>query len=281
MKAKLPQSEPRTIDQLREHYDIERELSDKLRSASKEERLKLYGVVYDELFKRVPLHPQLTKKAGPEAYRWGIERQIRLLAPLIGPQTTFLEIGSGDCALSIALAPLVRMVYSVDVSEEITANIDLPENVEIRISDGISIPVPERSIDVAYSNQLMEHLHPQDAIEHVANVFNTLVPGGKYLCVTPNRLSGPHDISKYFDNVATGFHLKEYTVLDLHRLFSQSEFTRADVYIGGRGRYFRSPPLPIEIFERLLAVAPLGVRRALANRFLVSGILGARVVGIK
>ena len=55
------------------------------------------------------------------------------------------------------------MVYAVEVSEEITGNLAFPRNVRLLLSDGTSIPVPDASVAVAYSNQLMEHLHPDDA----------------------------------------------------------------------------------------------------------------------
>ena len=61
----------------------------------------------------------------------------------------------------------------------------------------------------------MEHLHPDDALEQLQNIYSALVPGGIYLCITPNRLSGPQDVSRDFDMVATGFHLKEYTISEL------------------------------------------------------------------
>ena len=44
---------------LREHYLIERELADRLRSAPRSERGALYSELYDELFRRVPYHPML------------------------------------------------------------------------------------------------------------------------------------------------------------------------------------------------------------------------------
>jgi hypothetical protein len=64
---------------------------------------------------------------------------------------------------------------------------------------------------VAYSYQLMEHLHPGDALEQLVNIYQALKRDSVYCCVTPNRISGPHDISVYFDTVAQGLHLKEYS----------------------------------------------------------------------
>jgi hypothetical protein len=47
----------RSPERLRLHYEVERELSDRLRAASAEERATLDGEVYDELFRRVEDHP--------------------------------------------------------------------------------------------------------------------------------------------------------------------------------------------------------------------------------
>lgn len=62
----------------------------------------------------------------------------------------------------------------------------------------------------------MEHLHPDDAYEQLQEIYNALIPGGIYICITPNRLSGPHDVSQYFDSIATGFHPKEYTTVEMN-----------------------------------------------------------------
>jgi hypothetical protein len=58
---------PQTAEQLREHYEVERELADRLRRASKEERRALYGVVYAERSARIPHHPLVSAAADPEA----------------------------------------------------------------------------------------------------------------------------------------------------------------------------------------------------------------------
>ena len=72
---------------------------------------------------------------------------------------------------------------------------------------------------IAFSNNFFERLHPDDAMDHLLHINRVLVKGGTYMCMTENRLNGPHDISKYFSNVAKGFHLKEYTNFDLEKLF--------------------------------------------------------------
>jgi SAM-dependent methyltransferase len=247
------------------HYMVERELADRLREAPREERQQLYAEVYDELFQRVPFHPQLQWKDDPAQSRERVERQLKLLGGLLRPGITFLELGAGDCSLSAAVAPTARRVFAVEVSVEITKGLDLPPNVEVVISDGTSIPVPPGTVDLAYSNSLMEHLHPDDAQEQLANIFQALAPGGAYLCVTQDGLSGPHDVSKHFDRVATGFHLREYTVRELAGLFRAVGFSRLDIYLGGHGRFVRSPVSPISATERALEALPYGLRKRVAS----------------
>ena len=90
----------RTIGQLREQYEIEKELARRLRNASKEERKNLYSKLYDELFEKVPHHPQLTRKADAKAQRYVIATQMKILSDFLSAKNTFLELGAGDCQLS-------------------------------------------------------------------------------------------------------------------------------------------------------------------------------------
>lgn len=253
---KKKHSDPRTWEQIREHYEVERELADQLRYASKEERRKLYVSVYNELFKRVPHHPQLSHKASAEYTAREVARKMLFLRPFLHSEATFLEIGTGDCALAWEVARTVKKSYGIDVSIEIAGHMKHPNNFQLLISDGCTIPLEDNSVDVAYSDQLMEHLHPDDAFEQLQEIHRVLQPGGMYLCVTPLRLSGPHDVSRHFDTVATGFHLKEYTVSDLCDLFKQVGFNKVVPYIGTRGIYISPPVFLVKAHELIVSLLP-------------------------
>jgi SAM-dependent methyltransferase len=273
-------TERRSPALLRQHYEVEKELANRLRHATREQRRSLYGLVYDELYERVPQHPQLTRKASPELSRAGLVPQLRLLRRYLRPETVVLEIGPGDCALSFALAEQVRQVYGLDVSETITQRVSLPANFKLILSDGTSVPLPPESVDVAYSNQLMEHLHPDDALEQLEGIWRALRPGGVYICITPNGLSGPHDISAHFDSVATGFHLKEYTVAELSQLFRKVGFRKVQTLLGWQGVCVPAPVAPVVAGEAILGLLPPGPRRAL-GRTAGRAFLGIRLVGTK
>lgn len=274
-------TETRTPEQLRQHYDVERELADRLRRATKQERRTLYSEVYDELFKRVPEHPQHTNKASPERLAADVAEKMQIAAPFLKKDAVFLEVGPGDCEFAKTVAAEVASVLAIDVSDEITRKRELPANLRLVISDGSSIPVPPDSVDVAYSNQLMEHLHPDDALDQLRGLHAALKPGGVYICITPSRLTGPHDISFAFDREATGFHLKEYTVGDLAALFRQVGFAKVRIVFGGRGKFMLLPAWTATIFENLLGMLPHGLRKAIALKPPFRWLFGVRLAGFK
>ena len=179
---------------LRRHYEVERRLAARLRDAPPEERRGLYSEVYDELFRSVPDHPQHRWQADPALRQWKIDKSVATLRAFLPPGATYVELGAGDGAVANAAAAWAGRVYAVEVSEEIARDPDRPANVELVLSDGTSVPVEPGAATLAFSDQLMEHLHPDDARAQLANVAAALAPGGRYVCITPNALSGPHDI---------------------------------------------------------------------------------------
>ncbi len=277
----MRKGETRTFEQVREHYLIEKELASQLRNANKEARRNLYGQVYDELYRRVPHHEQLRRKTDSVSRASFADAQISLLKRYLHSNATFLEIGAGDCSLAFAVCTQVRKVYVVDVSEVITRSVKCPDNFELIISDGCNIGLPDGAVDVAYSHMLMEHLHPDDALEQLKNIHRSLRSGGVYLCVTPNGLSGPHDISMYFDEVATGFHLKEYTNTELTGIFRAVGFSRVYMLAGTKKVNIPVPFFAIRGLEDLLLVLPPSLRKKISRLAPIRLLLGIKLVAIK
>jgi SAM-dependent methyltransferase len=282
MVMRIPATETRSLEQIREHYNIEKELSNRLRSASKSERRQLYRSVYDELYQRVSHHPLLERTAQEDAKADVVAGQIGLLKRFLNPRVVFLELGAGDCALSLEVSKYVNKVYAVEVSEVIATNgMNRPQNFELIISDGCTIPVPDNSVDVAFSYSLMEHLHPEDAVEQLEHLYNALAPGGVYVCVTPNRLSGPTDISGYFDDVATGFHLKEYTITELSSLLKKVGFRSTSITARVKGLALMLSTFPFTCAEAVLERLPRSWGTRIAHQSLCSRLLNIRMVATK
>jgi SAM-dependent methyltransferase len=260
-----------------EHYLIERELADRLRVTPQQERARAFGEVYDELFRRVPGHPQLSRKCDASATQRELNNKLRLVSRFLRPDTAFLEIGAGDCALSFAVAARVRSVTAVDVSETVTDQHAPPANFRLLLTDGVTLPLPDCSVTLVYSNQLMEHIHPDDARQQLAEVRRVLVPGGGYLLITPSRLTGPHDISRYYDDRATGFHLREYSRREVGELLREAGFARQRTYIGGRGRYLTFPTPPAVMAESAFEGLPRRLRRRVRRNPALLALFGVVV----
>ena len=271
--------ESRSADELRRHYELEKRLAARLRgSKTREERLKLYSELYDELYRLVPYLKTNPATTDPVQ----LAATERLLKRFLGQDKVFLEIGAGNLAVSRQLAPRLKQVFSLDVSKEFALALGpLPRNVSLIISDGISIPLGENTIDIAYSNQLMEHLHPDDAEAQLREILRVLKPGGLYVCNTPHRFNGPHDISMYFDETATGFHLKEYTNRELATLFRKVGFKSVWSLTGARGYVLPLPLFLLYWLEGLLGLFPSKNRRVLAKIQPFKAILGIRLVAKK
>lgn len=271
----------RSADQVREQYLVERDLAKKLRDAPASRRLTLYSEVYDELFRRVPHHPLLTQKLTAQEKSASAERQLSWLRTFLRPDHVFVEIGAGDCLLTFAAAALVKSAIAIEVSRTISESATLPPNFRLAISDGVSVPVPSGSADVVYSQQLMEHLHPEDALAQLRNVYAALKPGGVYVCVTPNALTGPHDISRFYDAKATGLHLREYTIGELETIFRRAGFRHVSLVTTHRSNVRRIPTLPFRAIEQMLAPLPRRLRIALARRIRPRVLFSYRLAAVK
>jgi SAM-dependent methyltransferase len=271
----------RSPDRIRVHYEVEKELAARLRAAPREQRLHMLTGLYEELFRRVPDHPRLTLKHSPESSQLHVAQQMRLLGRFLRPQMTVMEIGPGDCALSFELTKHVRHVHAVDVDEVLPGNVGAPHNFRLFLSDGVSVPVPAQSVDLAYSCQLMEHLHPDDARDQLRNIFAALARGGTYVCITPNRLDGPHDVSRYFSDELETFHLREYTMSELEALFRETGFRSVAFYSSLKGRWLRIPGRLMRALETWLERMPASNRRKIARSKPLRRLLNAALVAVR
>lgn len=280
--SRKARGERRSLERLRLHYTVERQLADRLREAADaKERQRICATMYDELFRLVPDHPRLAEKGESTQLR---ERDVNWnmaqLKPYLRPGCTFLEVGAGDCALSARVARTAAKVFAVDITAR-SRKLRLPGNVRFVRTSGTDIGVPIETVDLAFSDQLMEHLHPDDALAQLRNIRRVLKPGGVYVCVTPNRLYGPSDVSGYFEDVARGFHLREYSVREIRAIFREAGFPKTHVYIGARGLFLRCPALLVETLESTIEWLPTRLRRSVAKIPILRALLGVRVAGIR
>ena len=126
------------------------------------------------------------------------------------PRTVFMEIGSPDSSLALRAASYVERVYSIDVSGQLLQTVRAPCNLRVVLCDGVRIPVPEATIDIAWSGDFMDHLHADDAIEHMENVRRGLVNAGEYHFTTEQAVK---EVRKRL--FAAGFSVVRVSLLSL------------------------------------------------------------------
>ena len=218
----MKKGETRTEEQLRNHYLVEKQLAEQLLSSSRSERSALYSRLYEELFSKVPDHPRLQRRDTVKARRRSVAARMRLLQGQFHPGLTFLEFAPGDCALAYEVCRHVGEVIAVDISDQRGDKQESPENFSLVVYDGYNLEIPDGSVDLLFSYQFLEHLHPEDVDLHFESAYRLLRPGGAYIFDTPHRYSGPHDISRHFSDVPEGLHLKEWTYREMLTLLKKS-----------------------------------------------------------
>ena len=264
-----PGAEPRSFDRLRHHYEVEKEIAERLKATrDRAERARILATMYQDLFARVPDHPRLTAQRDPEAERRRVRRLMALLRPHLTPETEYLEFGAGDCAVTFAVCPHVRRARAVEIADQIPHGSQPPANFELVLYDGDDPGLAAESVDLVFSEQFVEHLHPDDAGAHFALVHRLLRPGGKYVLRTPERWTGPHDVSRWFSETPQGFHLREWSYADLVEAGRRAGYRKFRSYWNARGLCVRWPLLKALAVEALVAHLPLGLRRSLGHKLI-------------
>lgn len=259
---------------------FETEIASRLRSASRDQRKQLYGELYDAYARAFP--ESVPGRADHPDPNVGYE--VAFARRFVGTDMVVAEIGPGRCEFAYALAPYCKWLYACDVVD-VSNRAEVPGNFTHLLSDGIHIPLPDGHVDLVVSNQLMEHLHPDDALDQLAEITRVLRPAGKYICITPNRLHGPHDCSARFDELpcpvangsylANGLHLKEYTNSELAALFAAAGLPNCSIFIGGRGHYLQVPAGLMRVVEGIVRWIPRHWRK---RSRLFRLLLGVRIV---
>lgn len=261
----------RTPEQLWHHFEVEAALAEQLRATTRQGRTELFREMYDLLFDQVPDHPRLSRRADPEATRLANGDKLSLLRGLVQPSTSFVELAPGDGHFCAFVAALADLAMALDISDQRSAETaaEWPSNASFVLFDGFTVPDGLGGMfDVAFSDQLLEHLHPDDVAEHLRLVRELLRADGTYVLRTPHAASGPWDISRYFMDEPRGFHLQEFNYRSLHGELRRAGFTRV-VFLrrnGSRGLPF----VPLAAFETVVARLPRRVRTWVADRALTS-----------
>jgi len=257
MELKRPLPPDRSLKQLRHHYLVEKEIAERLKTANREQRKTIYATMYDELFRQVPDHPRLSRRDDAAATARANRVKHILVDRFLDESKVFLEFAPGDCRFVTEISKSVKYAYGLDISDQRRQGENNPANFQLVTYDGYSLSeIESSSIDVIFSDQLIEHIHPDDTKLHFALAHRLLKPKGLYVFRTPHFLTGPHDISMYFSDFPECFHLKEWTYREIRELLLNVGYARFRPYWNRWGVSIRMPNLYFASVEIMLQPFP-------------------------
>lgn len=160
--------------------------------------------------------------------------RIKAVRTLLPPARQIVDLGG-------AFSPLYEMGYEhpfesltlVDLPPEEraeeykAARIENLPDPRIHFHFGSMVDLsafPERSFDLAWSGQSIEHITPEDGEKMAAEVYRTLVPGGLFALDTPNRLLTSIHTGNPLGMINPD-HKIEYTPPELTQLLVRTGFT--------------------------------------------------------
>jgi 2-polyprenyl-3-methyl-5-hydroxy-6-metoxy-1,4-benzoquinol methylase len=260
------------------HFVLEKKLANELRQSTLQDRKILYKRVYNDLFTTYPEVTHCLDASVAERLNW----QLKLLKHLYNKEKVFLEIGAGDCLLSKELAKHFKKIVAYEVADSIPFVEGIPENFELKIFNGFDMTEQASSYDIVYSNQVFEHLHPDDTIPLLRAYHKFLKENGTLVIVTPHKLTGPHDISRDFCENAEGFHLKEYTYKELRSLLKATGYKNIKGYIGySKLGYIGINISLLVVIEKAYSRFPRFLKKKIKHSSVLFNLFGLKIIARK
>jgi SAM-dependent methyltransferase len=249
-------------DHVERHLKLEFELTQQLLASSRSSRWKIFYDCYTTLYKELPWLNKTDGEAdgvvGPDTLLW---------ASLLGSKATIFEVGSGQARLLKYLTSIGHSCVATEITPERgSKHLNRGDGLIWRNTDGIHLAQFEKTqnYDFVISSQVVEHLHPDDLVDHFNNARMILKPGGEYIFDTPHRGAGPHDLSLVFElDRAIFMHLREYTFLELRAALRVAGFREIRAIFVTSGFQPRRSALYLEyciLWDRMLTALRLHPR---------------------
>jgi 2-polyprenyl-3-methyl-5-hydroxy-6-metoxy-1,4-benzoquinol methylase len=268
----IPDDAVVTEEMVLSHWELEKSLTRKLLSSDPEERWRVFDECYSSLYGNLPwLNALVGQNRDEPSHR----SHLDWLHELEPPPKKIYEIGAGRGELVRYLAEQGFICRAAEITSERGERVagGGHDRLSWGISDGVHLAQfePSGAYDAVLSDQLLEHLHPDDLIDHLQGSFELLRAGGSYVFRTPHRFTGPHDISRVFgQSRACGMHLKEYTFRELIDELKAIGFTRIRYVMPPRSR----------LILRWVGIRNKVQLERIARMYLVSLLVAERLLSI-
>ncbi len=211
-------------DRRKAQYELEKILRLRILNSAPEDRSAVTSLAYQELFEKFPDHSVFSETEAGRRRRG--EQGAAMIRPLANKGQRILEVGCGRGDVLLELAKTGHDCFGIEPSRHMIKFCERLPGVTLLHGTADHLDFPDESFEIVFSQQVIEHLHPDDVPNHFAEVLRVLKPGGLLAIETPNRRTGPQDISSGFAKVAEGLHLKEWSVRELIEQYRKTGFVR-------------------------------------------------------
>lgn len=198
-------------------------------------RQKLYQDVYSQIFSMI-------NEYHPEKRTFGGSKERVEFFKNLFKNRVVVDYGCAYGVTTLEIAKYAKFAIGVEIEPSLvsSANEICKNNLNIKFHtvDEYNELYTDNSVDVLFSSEVAEHLHPDDLKNHLKQSYNKLKKGGCYILVTPHRFSGPHDVSKKYlpkGSEALGLHIKEYTYKQSQKVLKESGFYKIRALITSFG----------------------------------------------
>jgi 2-polyprenyl-3-methyl-5-hydroxy-6-metoxy-1,4-benzoquinol methylase len=235
----IPQEVRITERMILAHWELEEALTKRLRNSTPENRWHTFAECYSRLYGELDWLNAAVGQDRAESPQGAYLEWRNQLGP---PPKRIYEIGAGKGELILYLAEQGFICRAAEITTERGEQVagHTHERLSWSVSDGVHLTrfEPAGNYDAVVSDQVLEHLHPDDLTDHLQSVYDLLRLGGSYVFRTPHRFTGPHDISRLFGyRQAGGMHLKEYTFAELVDRLEVVGFTRIQYVLPRRAQH--------------------------------------------
>jgi len=132
------------------------------------------------------------------------KREAEVVSKLVDRDAIVLDLGCGVGRIAKHLAPFVRELHGVDVSENMVRyakeNCRELGNVYIKVNNGKDLNLySDGTFDFVYSFLVFQHLEKEDALTYITEVYRVLKNGGRTLLQFPDRSSSVYWICHIYN----------------------------------------------------------------------------------
>ena len=206
-------------------FEIEKIFHEKiLLETDEKKRRDLYRDVYSTVHKIYGKSEDNSRKINFES-----KRKIVSLFSKELKDKSILDIGCGDGAflINVENSLSTKNLAGIDISKVVLPH--QQSKIQFIESDIIDFSIKEK-FDVVVSDNVFEHIAPQDISKHIDSIKNVLEKNGTLIIMMPNRLFGPSDVTRIIDfsytnkTQATGTHVNESTYYESMSILRKNGF---------------------------------------------------------